>query len=422
MVMLRAFRPLRYNPEVIGDLARVIAPPYDVISERHRDALYDRDTHNVIRLELGREADRYASAARHIEEWVAERVLIEDQKPVLAYYAETYRLADGSEHERRGIFGTVRLEHFEGGQIRPHERTFPSAKEDRRLLLQATRTNLSPIFGLFAGGTDRLAAAATHADGRAADIDFRDEYGWRHRLWWLTDPALHAQLGAALAEETVYIADGHHRYETALGYSEERNQAGASPDGGHNFVLMYLTSMREPGLLVMPTHRVFHRLPLPVRDLRRRLAAHFRVVDFDASARGELAGFLASQKDPCFGLVYEDGGSAVVMEDSSVFDHLGSETPEVLRSLDVSVLDSLVVRGMLGIEPKQAQVAGDLSYTHTEEEAVAAVDAGAPVAFLMNPPSLDDVVRVCQAGEVMPQKSTYFFPKLSTGLMFHRFE
>ncbi|HYD47373.1 MAG TPA: DUF1015 domain-containing protein, partial [Terriglobales bacterium] len=156
--MLRPFRPLRYNSEVVGDLSQVVAPPYDVISDAHRDRLYDRDPHNVIRLELGREEDRYASAAQHLAEWQSEGVLQRDGEPAIAYYVENFRLPDGSAKERRGILATVKLEPFSTGRVRPHERTFSRAKEDRLKLLRATRTNLSPIFGLVASGPDVLGA------------------------------------------------------------------------------------------------------------------------------------------------------------------------------------------------------------------------------------------------------------------------
>lgn len=424
MVMLRPFKALRYNPDVVGDLSKVVAPPYDVISEAHRDALYERDPHNVIRLELGREADRYASAAKHIQEWLDQHVLLADDAPLLAYYTETFRLADGTEKERSGVFGTVRVEPFATGQIRPHERTFSRAKEDRMLLLRATRTNLSPIFGLFAGTPDLLQPAQAVSRSTSPDIDIRDEYDWRHRVWFIRDPKLQADLAAAVASETVYIADGHHRYETALSYSEQRNAGGGDPNAGHNFVLMYLTSMRESGLVVLPTHRLFRRLPLSARELLSKLQAHFRLVEFGRGDAEGLTRFMGNTAAPSFGIALagHDRLVAAVLDDPKPFDQFAPDIPPALRRLDVTVLDSLVVRGILGIDPPTAEAAGDLRYSHHDADAFKAVEQGGAASFLMNPPKLDDVVRVCQAGEVMPQKSTYFFPKLTTGLLFHRFE
>lgn len=424
MVMLRPFRPLRYNSEVVGDLSKVVAPPYDVISDAHRDRLYERDPHNVIRLELGREADRYESAARHLSEWQRERVLCRDSQPSLAYYVENYRLPDGTEKERRGLFSSVRLEPFSSGRIRPHERTFSRAKEDRLKLLRATRTNLSPIFGLFAKGPDLLAPASQAASQTAPDIDLRDEYDWRHRLWFLRTEETQQRLAQALADETVYIADGHHRYETGLNYAREQNEAGADPQGAHNYILMYVTSMREPGLVVLPTHRILATLPIDASALLQQLGTHLQLVEFDRDRRDDLVRFLAASGAPAFGVVLRDSARlvAAVLANESVLQSFAPDTAAVVRRLDVSVLDAVVFRSILGIEATSAESSGMLRYSHADEEAFQAVEGGAAAAFLMAPPRLDDVVSVCQAGEVMPQKSTYFFPKLLSGLLFHSFD
>src|ERR1035437_8663544 len=215
MVMLRPFRALRYNLPTVGDLAAVVAPPYDVISDAYRDTLYARSEYNVIRLILNRDADRYTAAGALLREWRRTGVLLQDTQVVLGYYVENFTLPDGTARERAGVLGAVRLESFDTGHIRPHERTCARAKEDRMRLLQACRTNLSPIFGLYADKQDALQPARRVAASRPADIDLRDDTGERPRLWLLTDPADIGAISDALAAESVVIADGHHRYETA---------------------------------------------------------------------------------------------------------------------------------------------------------------------------------------------------------------
>jgi len=426
MVMVRPFRALRYDAAKVGGLSNVVAPPYDVISERDRDALYDRSPHNVVRLILNRDEDRYASSAAFLADWRRDGILTADARPALYYYEEEFALHDGSRHTRRGALTTVKIEPFSAGVIRPHERTFARAKKDRMALLKACRTNLSPIFGLFADPPELLAplrAAAT----RKADVELTDGNGWQHRLWIVDDPEALAATAAALAPRTVFIADGHHRYETALEYRDAVNAAGDHPaDAPHNFILMYLTSMQEPGLLVLPTHRVLGKgVTIDGSDLRRRLAAHFSLQSFTRDQIPALQTHLAQAPEEArFALALRGSDEIVALglRDKEVLERYAAEVTPTVRKLDVTVLDALVLKGLLALDTVAAEQAGDLSYTHDIGDALAAVDAGSTAAFLMNAPRLASVAEVCMAGEVMPQKSTYFFPKLLSGLVLHPLE
>jgi uncharacterized protein (DUF1015 family) len=425
MPLLRPFRPLRYNPAAVGDLAAVVAPPYDVISDAYRDTLYARSPHNVVRLILNRDADRYGAAARLLREWRATGVLMQDTAPALGYYVEDFRLPDGTARQRAGVIAAVHIESFESGHIRPHERTFSRAKEDRLRLLQACRTNLSPIFGLYADRADALDPAGRVAARRTPDIDLRDDGGERHRLWLLSDAADIRAMRDALATAPVVIADGHHRYETAMAYRDRMRAAGAAdPDAAHNFVLMYLASMSDPGLVILPTHRV---LVEGMRDdpasLPERLRRHFGLVAFTHSARDAFKAALREGPGR-FGVAVagrEHLFLATVDDVGSLDSYLSELAPEV-RRLDVTVLDRVILRGLLGVDGTQAAQAGRLTYTHDDDSALDAVRDGAQAAFLINAPRIDDVVAVCAAGETMPEKSTYFFPKLLTGLVFHVFD
>jgi uncharacterized protein (DUF1015 family) len=427
MATLRAFRPLRYNPAVVDDLAAVVAPPYDVISAAQREALYARDERNVVRLILSRAADPYASAAELLRAWRRDGVLVRQPGPALCYYVEDFTLANGSAHRRTGIIGVVRLEPFATGRIRPHERTFPSAKEDRMRLLRACRTNLSPIFGLFADREDILRPAAALAATLPPDMHLRDDVGGWHQMWLFNDACVIDAISGALEAETVYIADGHHRYETALAYSQQMRAAGASdPDAAHNYVLMYLTSMQDPGLVILPTHRILQEAAgLDAGAVLARLRQHFRLTPFARSARAE---FCASVRQPSggarFGVVLAGGAEfyvADVEDPAAVAAHAGQLHP-VVRALDVTVVDTVVVRGLMGIDCTAAAQDARLTYTHDDASALAAVEQGARAAFLMSPPRIGDLEAVCRAGQTMPEKSTYFYPKLLTGLVFHPLE
>lgn len=424
MVELRAFRPLRYNQDIIRDLASVVAPPYDVISPAQRDALYARDEHNVVRLILNRAADPYASAADLLRAWRRTDMLVREPEPALCYYAENFALLDGSVRRRSGIIGVVRLEPFATGRIRPHERTFATAKEDRMRLLRACRTNLSPIFGLFAAPPRVLDTARTAAATRAPDMELRDDTGAQHQLWLLREPAVIAATSHALATETIYIADGHHRYETALAYSEQQGAAGSTdPNAAHRFILMYLTSMHDPGLVILPTHRILGAATgVDARTVLDSLRPHFRLTPFARSAASDFrAAVREASEQARFGvaLAGRDELLLAVLDDPAALAKFAAHLDPSVRALDVAVLDTLVLRGLLGLDCTSAAQAGHLTYTHDDGGALNAVHEGAQAAFLVKPPRIADVLAVCRAGQTMPEKSTYFYPKLLTGLVFH---
>ncbi|MGH7787126.1 MAG: DUF1015 domain-containing protein [Candidatus Binatia bacterium] len=418
MIDLRPFRALHYDPTAAGALADVIAPPYDVIDEAELARLYARSPHNVVRLILNRSDDRYAAAAADLAAWRRDGVLVQDREPSLYYYVQDFALPDGSQHRRSGVMAAVRLEPFAAGNILPHERTFASAKADRLKLMTACRTNLSPIFGVFPDPADALAPARAYADATPAWIDVADG-GQRHRVWRLTDPAVVAAVVANVHPVTVFIADGHHRYETALTYRDQRRAAGdTDPDAPHNFMLMYLCSMEDPGLVVLPTHRVW-RGALPA-DWAARVAEHF---ESEAVTDGAVFAALARETRPGSLGLHVTGRTQLLHlleRDMGAVDRLLADVHPVIRHLDPSVLDGFLLGEVLGIDTARSGQEGLLTYTHDDRAALEAVDrGGAAAAFLLRAPRMREVEAACLAGQTMPQKSTYFFPKLETGLVFH---
>jgi uncharacterized protein (DUF1015 family) len=431
---LKSFRGLRYDPAVVGDVARVVAPPYDVIDPAHQAALYARSPHNVVRLILNRDADAYESAATTLAEWRHAGVLTLDTAPALYLYAQRFRGPAGEERERIGIIGALRLERFESGKVRPHERTLERAKNDRLALVRACRASLSPIFGLVSSPEWSM---ATLMPPRAPAIDVAEGEDARHRVWRLDDPRTLAAVAERLAASEVFIADGHHRYETALRYRDEMRAAlgaAAPPPGAapYDYVLAYLTRMEDPGLVVLPTHRVLGALPLAPDALERALGAHFRVERLPWMSDGMatlLARLSAAPSDATRGGAIRIGaavaGAGALWLLSAPTDALpfAPSTPAVLRALEVTALHQVVLAGILGLPIGERGGTPGLTYTQDAGAALAAVDSGrAAAAFFLPATGVDALRGVSLAGLTMPEKSTYFHPKLLTGLVIYPLE
>jgi uncharacterized protein (DUF1015 family) len=431
MATLNPFRGLCYDASLVGDLAAVVAPPYDVIDPVLRERLYARGEYNAVRLILSMAPSPYEDAARTLARWRASGALRLDAEPALYVYAQRFCMADGRTRERVGVIGALRLEASGGGRIHRHEKTRERAKSDRLRLLEACRTSLSPIFGLVStpGWTFGSLVPA-----RPADIDVRDDAGGMHRVWRLTDPALLATVMHRLAERDVFIADGHHRYETALAYASARRQAlgsSAPPFGTEPYdsTLAYLTTMEDPGLVVLPTHRVLRSLATSAGELRVALARWFRIEDLPWTAAGsaELERRLASPRPPGPDEAVVRIGAAVHGTDSLWL--LGApvsslplppDVPPALRALDVTALHKVVFEHVLGLTLDARGASDEIEYTQEAARALAPVAAGrAGAAFLLPSADLAAVRDVSLAGLTMPAKSTYFYPKLLTGLVFY---
>jgi uncharacterized protein (DUF1015 family) len=399
MAIVRPFRALRYDPARVSDLRAVVAPPYDVISSAEQAVLYERDPHNVVRLILPREPERADAAAATLRSWMAEGVLVRDGEPALYFYSQEFSPGDGSRRRRDGVLCRLGLEEFATGVVRPHERTFPGPKKDQLALLRATGAYLSPIFGLYARPGERLRDVADITD--APLVELADEQDVLHRLWRVTDQEAIARIGAALAPETIFIADGHHRYETGLAYRHERGASG--PDS----ILAFVSNMEEEGLVVLPTHRLL-RVPLRLSPavFEEQLRAAFGVEPLAPGTVRPAGAIDVVLPDRRLRLRPRDEARARV-----------ADLPASVRALDVAVLHGAILGPMLGVEP------GQLEFTHADGEAFDAVASGrSTAAFLLNPPTVAAVRAVCLAGELMPEKSTYFYPKLASGLVFDLIE
>jgi uncharacterized protein (DUF1015 family) len=430
---IRPFRGLRLEPDVVGDLAAVVSPPYDVISPAQQRALLARSPRNVVRLDLPSDElgdgpdDRYRRAAKTFAAWRSDGSFRKDPRPSLYVYEQTYRVP-GSDVERtqRGFLGRLRLEPF-GSGVLPHERTLSGPKEDRYKLLRATGANFSPVVGLYADRSGGSATVLAEIADRPATIDLVGDDAVRHRLWVVAADEVGGpiveRLMAPAAAGPITIADGHHRYETALRYRDERRMSrSCEEDPPFDYILMLFLETTGQALTVLPTHRVVQGLgPEAVEVLRASLGELFAVDSVERSADLETAfgsAALGAGGAGRFGLWTRDGGATLTAR-RSAFEPWLPAGGEALRRLDVTLLQVALER-LCGIDPDATAAGGRVRYTKTAAEAITWVDRaddGADAAFLLEPTPVADIAVVAEAGDVMPQKSTYFYPKPVTGLV-----
>lgn len=417
---IEPFRALTFNRERVGSFERVIAPPYDLIDRARQDQLYARSPFNVVRLELNREADPYAAAAATLEQWIQTRVIERAARPAIYFYTQRFEVA-GKRMVRNGLIARIRLEEFKDGHVLPHERTFPKAKEDRLRLLTATRVNVSPIFGLYPAGDTALEAMLAEVAARAPLLEVTDDLGIVNEVRAIEQAAEIAVAQRAVADARVLIADGHHRYETALEYRRRRRAADGNPAEvcGYDYVMMTLVAFNDPGLVILPTHRVVRHLPVAaIASFGARASETFDVSE--VANADALCAALEDHGHGTIGVALKGDHSLRVLSlrDPVALAAALPDAPAAVRDLDVSILHALVFERVFGIKPDEVRKGGNLEYTVAAREALAEVASGAADgAFIMTAPTVHDVERVCNTGATMPEKSTYFFPKLLTGLV-----
>jgi uncharacterized protein (DUF1015 family) len=429
MADIRAFRAYRYDLGRVGKLADVVAPPYDVIDPALQTALYDRSPYNVIRLILNREEpgdndanNRYTRAAGFLRDWQSHDVLKQDSARSLYVYHQEFAV-EGQKHVRRGFLTRTRLEPFGQGRIYAHEETMAGPKADRLNLFRATGMNLSPVFGLYPDEQDEVQGLLDDAVRRAPPLEATDHLGVVSRLWPLSDQHVVSRVTGLMGPRPVFIADGHHRYETGLRYLEERREAGEVRDeeAPANFMLMMLVSMSDPGLLILPTHRLVSGLAELTSDrLRQALGEHFQV---EVVGKGEHAARDAWERIQMhggqdvlgFGTVADDTWVTARHLTPPVMAELAPDHSPAWRGLAVSLLHVLVLGKLVpgaGLGQPQCQ------YVHLLAEVLDAVARRSyQLAVLVPPAQMGDVERIAGNLEKMPPKSTYFYPKLLSGLV-----
>jgi uncharacterized protein (DUF1015 family) len=433
VAVVRPFRAVRYARPSGADVSSLAAPPYDVVTADQRERLLAGDPHNVVALELPEGAldpaapgNRYETGAARWRSWLSDGVLTQDTQP--AIYVLEQRYAQGTtEISRRGFIAAVDLEPFAAGVILPHERTLPKAIDDRLNLTRATAANLSQVFGMFADPAHASDALITKAMGGRALATAVDEAGVVSTIWALTDPADHETLAALLADERVFIADGHHRYTTALAYRDERRAAAHTSvtdtqPPAYDSVMMALVNMDDPGLTVWPTHRIADAPgPFDADVFWTALAKRFELTELPV---GHPSAAMESPDGRATFMVKTRDGRTRVARLRSDVDHSGAfpaGSSDAWRSIDVAVLQELVLSPLLDIHPDRPETLDRLRFSKDAHETLEMAGEHDAV-FVVNPTRMEQVAQVALAGETMPQKSTYFYPKLISGLLFKRLD
>lgn len=422
------FQGVRYNAAQVLDISRVTAPPYDMIAPAEQEELYRRDPHNIVRLILGKEredghpVDRYLTAAEHYRRWRADGVLIQDPSPALYLYREDYSWG-GRDFQRLGLIARVALDEFGAGAF-AHESTMSGPKADRLRLLSACKTNFSQIFSLYSDPEGRVEGQLLEETKTAPIVSFDDGKGVVHRLWRMEDPESIALIQKEMRGKPFIIADGHHRYETALEFRRLMRLAPESFRDAYDSVMMCLVRIESPGLTILPFHRL---LPAPGPErIMERLATAFEMEEQPLPIAREqypeaLRSFLSRRPEAgtTFGLYR--GGTLTVLRLRKGYDirrHLRPGTPSLVEELDVTILHQVIFQGLLGLDEQGLVQEGRIRFFSKPEEAAQEVEVGrGAAAFFLRPSRIDQVWRIATAGQRMPQKSTNFYPKLISGLV-----
>lgn len=445
MALIAPFRALRYNPAKIQHLEEVVTPPYDVINLEAQAAFAGKNPYNMIHLDLSKNFSaeqlteaRYQQARDTFARWQQEEVLVRDREPAIYIYHVEYALPSGRRLTRKGLLCLVQLAEFAEGIVKPHEKTFAGVTSDRLSLLDTCHAQFSPIFSLYPDGEGKVMALLESACPEKPLCSAEDHDGCIHTLWAVTDPAILRQVGELFREKALYIADGHHRYTTALQFRAlMRERQGEVPaDSPYNHTMMYLCGMEDPGLSVLPTHRLV-RLPgaVSVAGLVATLGQAFALTEITGGGREFLLGEVLSRMDEnpgaatMFGLYHplEDRCFLLTLREGVMDREFAGEQPACLRELDVVVLSDLILGRLLALSHEKCERENLVDYHSDADDALDAAvkesessGSRTPTLFLMNSTKVSQVQRVADQNLVMPHKSTYFYPKALTGLLLNK--
>lgn len=426
MAEIKGYKGLRFNCEKAGKIEELVCPPYDIISDQQREEYIKTNPHNIIRLELPKGDDKYNKAAEILNDWLEKGILVKEDKPAIYIYEEEFT-AYGERKAIKGIICRVKLEEFSKGIILPHEFTLSKAKEDRLSLMKATNCNFSQIYSLYMDGGKNTLGKIDSLSKSEPDIQLQDNDNVTHRMWIIKDEKAIADICSDFADRKLYIADGHHRYETALNYRNYLREQGLAKEGDAcDYQMMMLVDMEHPGLVVFPTHRL-------VRNLDSFNAE--RVIDgckeyFDVTEHSDINTIestlmeLYNQGKKAY--AFYCGGSSyklLVLKDTNIIKKLLPNASTATQQLDVTILHTLILEKIFGIDAENMAKQINLTYTKIFDEAISSVQQGnSQCAFILNPTRVSEIREVASNGEKMPQKSTYFYPKMITGLVMNQLE
>jgi uncharacterized protein (DUF1015 family) len=446
MANISPFKGILYNNKKIKNIKAVVAPPYDVISPTEQKILYKRHKNNVVRLILGKESgsdtpdnNRYTKARDFFESWQNDGILMKDAYPSIYVYAQEYYLgeSEGFEKKKRvGFIALSKLEEFGKGGIHPHENTLAKPKEDRLRLIKSCNANFSPIFGLFSDPSKRIDSILRDAMRQFPLYDLADNSGVRHTLWAIRENRAIQIITGQMADKQIFIADGHHRYETAIAYRNEMREKTPNFTGDEpfNHVMMYFTNTNSEGLSILPIHRLVNNLKnFNKKRIVREAGEFFNIesLPFNGDEEKDVRQRLFSEinnrgeRGHAFGMYLGDNEYFLLtLKEEDVLDRFVSDTRHpAWKTLDVTILHTFMIEKVLGISEKSLSEQKNITYTANEIEAVKGVNEGSyQMALFLNPTKIEEIQAVAAAGEKMPQKSTFFYPKLITGLVMNKLE
>lgn len=422
MAVIKPFKGMRYDTSKAGEISKLCCPPYDIISEKQRIDYINENEYNIIRLELPKDSENpYSNASDILNMWREKGILIHEDKPAIYIYEEEFN-AYSERKSIKGIIARVKLEEFSKGIILPHEFTLSKAKEDRLNLMKATNCNFSQIYALYMEENHLTLKTIDEYSQCASNLEFTDSDDVTHRLWIVTDEEIINKIVDDFAYRRLYIADGHHRYETALNYRNYCRESGISKEGDpQDYQMIYLVDMDHPGLVVFPTHRLVRDLPNFDKNKMLELCEKYFIitaVSDNENMERELAKCYDEGKN-AFGFYCGNGEwYLLVLKDTEVMSQFLPNLCTASQRLDVSVLHTLILENIFGIDKENMANQVNLTYTKFFDEAVSLVDSGEfQCSFVLNPTRVSEIRNVAAAGEKMPQKSTYFYPKMITGMV-----
>ena len=441
MAKIIPFRGILFNQEKAGAIADLVCPPYDIISSQERENLYRKSPYNVVRLEFGKEApadnavdNRYTRAALLLKDWIKNDILYRDQAPAFYVYEMEYTTGAATK-KLRGFISLVRLEEYASGVIKPHETTLSGPKTDRLNLLRACKAGFSQIYSLFSDPRNIIAPILANIT-RKPDQEVRADDDVIHRIWSMNEAQDIKAIAQELADKPLFIADGHHRYDTALNYrNEQRAVAGAfTGEESYNYTAMFLARLEDPELTILPAHRaLFNLAGFNLQRFKDDLTKHFSIERIDFKKHSEskdlktILDTMAHRTDRAhvFGMRIkgEDSYYLLTLRTEADMEALLPDRAPAYRRLDVSILHHLLIDALLGIKMETHKLGLNIEYIKEAEEAAKRVREGAvDIIFFMNPTKVGEIKDVALAGERMPQKATYFYPKLVTGLVMNKLD
>jgi len=422
MAKVIPFKGTLYNPQKVN-ASETVAPPYDIVTSEYKDELYSRSTYNIIRIDFGKDEDsdnedvnRYTRASGFLSAWRDEEILIDDTEPSFYCY-EIYYVKNDQRKRTRGFFGAVKLEELGSGSIHPHEMTYSKPKSDRLNILRYCRANTSPIFSLYSSEEKTISSIIDNIVKQQPFIEAKNGDGFMHRLWRINDMNSINAIMKEMSDKDIFIADGHHRYETSLRFRKEMEENGLVKTGDEpfNYTLMFLANMEDEGLTLLPTHRIVE-INSEI-NIKETIGEYFNIQKISSKGISEQQArqrmLEVMRKSPhCFGMFLTNANTyyALVFNGSK----MEADMPECLKNLDVTVLHNLIFDKLLKIEHYEYEMDPDIAVERARKGSFEAV-------FFLNPTSVKDVREVALAGERMPPKSTYFYPKLLTGMVIYRF-